>query len=925
EPEETTAAETASGETTATETDPEELTSIGKDTYEYDAYDPKQDDPYSDFPMDDPYAYMKYPYDEDPFSDVPFYNPDIPYDPFNPGYDPYDPDNPYYNPYDEKPYYDPYDPYDPKYNPYAWIYPYYDPSDKDAVCACGDNITWRLENDTLYLEGYGPMWDMNERQKENHFDNVVYWSSYDFNVTNVVFDDRITEISPYAFYCNDKIEHIEFPAMLEKIGEGAFQDCINLLEQQFPKELKEIGKKAFYNTRMPKVVLPASVIKLDESAFAANSRLYTVEMTDYLEYIGKACFKDCTSLVDIKVPDTVKYVGSNVFDGCVAWFRNQRDDFSILGDGFLYKYLGTGVNVRIPDTVKHICNDAFTEQSEESTFSYYYDSEIYLVHEVRRDIEMIIVPDSVKDIPAGCFQDLSGLQTVVLPDTLTEIPPHAFSYCENLDHLVLPDTVKTIGLGAFASCSSLSDILIPDSVENVARDAFKGTPFLQGLGEYAVIGDGLLVSYQGKDSILTVPEGIKVICSDAILMDNVTEITFPSTLRKILDSGVRSRSLVKVNMNEGLEEIGNYGIVFSDACRSFRLPDSVTKLEEDSIRASCLRVIYGSEKSVAKEYAALRGVRYETEEQIQSGPDMTLDLKTDVWSFGNNGEYFDDEYYLTERDRDLVEGFINPRAKAFPDSWSGDCFGLALTVVLAKNGQLPAAAFQEGAKNLHDLVPDKAVQSLINYYHCVQYTDKYIRANVSESKAQRFYRMVQAAESITKGSSPFLISFQTAEYAHAVVGYGVEHGSWQFNGKKYDSRILIWDPNFPGYLAEDVCLYYDKISFSYCIPHYDIYVERLQGSIGILQVLNDLSVLNAYPYPYELPDQPVYDPGDVNGDGLVTVADAVMLARIAAEDTTLKCSQEMVERADLDNSSTVTLEDCTILLKMLANIKDKKE
>ena len=753
------------------------------------------------------------------------------------------------------------------------------------------------------------------------YDDIVPWMPYAFNVSYLVIEEGITEIGDDAFFSNDKIEKVSLPSTLEKIGNCAFLDCICLNKLTLPENLKEIGANAFQRTGLEIVDIPETVTKLNDAAFSEMRNLVTVNLPDTLTYIGEECFSECPKLINITIPDSVSFIGKGILDGCLEWFHHQTSDFAILGDGFLYKYLGESANIQIPESVKHICANAFTEQVEEEIYSWYSDSYSYLRHVPRQDIEMIVIPDTVEELPTGCFQSLSGLQQVILPETLRTIPAHAFAYCTALDHVLLPDSLETIEHNAFSNCDVLSDILIPETVTFVGRDAFKGTEFLKKFGEYAIVGDGLLVAYRGKDSVLHLPEGIKAICSEAINAENITEITFPSTLRRVLDNGVRSRSLVKVNMNEGLEEIGYYGIVFSDACKSYRLPDSVKLLEEDSIRANNLKVIYGSEESKAKEYASKRGVDFKTEEIQKTGPDMTLNLKKDVWCFGNNGENFDNEYYLTDRDREMVEGFINPRAKAFPDKWSGDCFGLALTVILAKNGMLPANAFQRGAKNLHDLKPSKNVQSLINYYHCVQYSDVYIRANLTESKAQRFYRMIQTAERISEGESPFLLSFQTAEFAHAVVGYGVEHGSWEYGGRKYDSRILIWDPNFSGYLAEDACLYYDKISFSYCIPHYDIYVDRLQGSIGILQVVNDLSILNANPYPYDDSAVPKYEQGDVNGDGQVTVADAVMLARIAAEDTTLKCDDRMTERADVDKSGGVTIIDCTLLLKMLAQTK----
>ena len=62
-------------------------------------------------------------------------------------------------------------------------------------------------------------------------------------------------------------------------------------------------------------------------------------------------------------------------------------------------------------------------------------------------------------------------------------------------------------------------------------------------------------------------------------------------------------------------------------------------------------------------------------------------------------------------------------------------------------------------------------------------------------------------------------------------------------------------------------------------------------------------------------------PGDVNGDGKITVSDAIILARVAAEDVTVKITDEGRLNAELDGNTGLTIDDLTELLKMIAGIK----
>lgn len=65
---------------------------------------------------------------------------------------------------------------------------------------------------------------------------------------------------------------------------------------------------------------------------------------------------------------------------------------------------------------------------------------------------------------------------------------------------------------------------------------------------------------------------------------------------------------------------------------------------------------------------------------------------------------------------------------------------------------------------------------------------------------------------------------------------------------------------------------------------------------------------------------PIIDPNDVNGDGKVTVSDAVMLARIIAEDNTVELKGGEIDRADINGSGMIDSDDLTTLLKLIAGL-----
>ena len=61
--------------------------------------------------------------------------------------------------------------------------------------------------------------------------------------------------------------------------------------------------------------------------------------------------------------------------------------------------------------------------------------------------------------------------------------------------------------------------------------------------------------------------------------------------------------------------------------------------------------------------------------------------------------------------------------------------------------------------------------------------------------------------------------------------------------------------------------------------------------------------------------------GDVNNDGTITVADAVLLARVLAEDTSAKITEQGERNADANADNDITPEDNTAILRHLAGLE----
>ena len=708
-----------------------------------------------------------------------------------------------------------------------------------------------------------------------------------------------------------------------------------------PDGIKTIHQNCFYeHTEIIRIILPQGVETINNSAFQNCTALETVVLPDSVKQIGNSCFSGCPSLTTLRIPkDTV--LGINVFDGDTALFPDT--DFQILNGEYLYAYTGeTQSTVTVPDGISIIGRNCFKQHTE---------------------IKKIVLPQGVETILGGAFQSCTALESVLLPDSLQEISEMAFGGCLALKTVSIPDSVKRIGYNAFSRCTALSAIRLPASLsvleqfmffgctsltdvefagnrlESVQNSSFENCSLLENIhfpeqvqyiaptafdgcdklkethtknGSFVI--DRVLVHAEPQYPVYQIPNGVVTVANNALNASKAVAIECPDSLRYICDNAFSSNSILyEVLLNEGCETIGKNAFSECDSLNSLSVPATVKQI---GAQEKCsLTDLYGSAGSAAEEFANENRITFHDGPEYH-GPDLTLDYSKDGWYFGNSKAIFGDDYYLTDADSQYLNriGFDSTKMDR---SWSGSCVGLAITVILAKNGAFSPAQLQAGANTLSAVEPTDTVRSFINYYHCIQ--DRGVPSPGYIPDALIFYRMLKIAKNIPNGESPFLLTFATKTGSHGVVGYGQETGEWEIDGKTYDGRILVWDSNFPNALHDESCLYYNNTTFDYCIPHYGVHVTEGadDNTAGIITVCNDLAVLNAYPYPFET----VYLKGDVDCNGAVQIADAVLLARYLAEDQVTVTAQGL-QNAELDgNADSLDAGDFIRLLQMIAGVK----
>lgn len=363
-------------------------------------------------------------------------------------------------------------------------------------------------------------------------------------------------------------------------------------------EVENISQHAFYKfTNLKKVTIEAPVKAIGYEAFYGCSSLTSVNLPDSLQRIANEVFEDCSSLKTIKIPKNVTSIGSSVFRGCPL-------------KSLTIPFTGGGPdnnNEKVTNELGYIFgtteyDDSYPVQSRTNNKNIYYVPNtlktltltgILNSHSISNcgSIEKLVLAESIKNtyipesfavnadglknivfnskitsLSSGCFRDCSALVNLVIPEKVKTIGSSAFGNCENLESVVISENIKTIYEGAFHSCSSLSQVEFPNKIFNIKYTSFNNTPWFNSLtDEFCLIGDSILYKYNGSDTEVVIPEGVKSVSGAFYGNENITSITFPKSLKHI-----GSQSFFKCS---GIGEL--------------YIPDSVEVIEQCALYGMC--------------------------------------------------------------------------------------------------------------------------------------------------------------------------------------------------------------------------------------------------------------------------------------------------------------------------------------------------
>lgn len=393
---------------------------------------------------------------------------------------------------------------------------------------------------------------------------------------------------------------VSVPDTVEVIGEGAFEDNLNIELVVVPNSVKRIEPYAFWGCEnLDTVVLGKGMTEIGDFSFAGCTGLEQMTIPETVSTIGIGAFSGCVNLKNISIPAETATIHETAFDDCwqlkihcdkgtaadkyAEWFYERQKEMPEYEDVPDYDPSKPAVSTPKPSPAPSpeetgqvlgstwiVGNSAFVFIN--NTVPHVYDGREYL------EVETVPVADMRDDFSNGLakFTVVDGkvvadfayyrspeLGSVILPDGIEEIGQFSFARSA-MSGVTVPDGVTEISYGAFYHCDYLAGVTLPDTVMCVEPKAFDYTAWVQNFlnggqsrtGDFLIEG-GVLVAYRGNSAQVEIPDGVRVIAGEVFAEHGeITAVSLPDSLRVVGEAAFENCSALEtIHFGTGVEEI----------------------------------------------------------------------------------------------------------------------------------------------------------------------------------------------------------------------------------------------------------------------------------------------------------------------------------------------------------------------------------
>ncbi len=457
---------------------------------------------------------------------------------------------------------------------------------------------------------------------------VIGKNAFEDNITVelVVLPNSVTRIEEYAFWGCDNLDTVVLGRGLTSVGDYAFAGCKGLKEMSVPANVTSIGVQAFGDcVNMTDISIPAETRYIHDTAFDGCARLVihcdagTVADTyaqafyerqkEMPEYEDVPNYQpdngDRNDGADQQVPDTEPAPEPTPAPTPVDTEGDTINSTSVVGNQAVIFLNPEEMNVLVP-TPAPAPTQEVTLPSVLTNIAEVMGN-MMAVGPVHSIPKYTVVDGQI--VADQAFYRSDSLEKVTLKEGITEIGQFAFAR-STLKEIQIPEGVTNICYGAFYHCDDLESVLLPESVMNVEPKAFDYTSMMEDFknsGTDFLVNGGVLLGYNGSDSQVFVPGGIRVIAAEVFAgHEEIESIRLPDSVLVVGEGAFEDcTNLRQVNLGTGVEQIKDRAFAGCSRLEAVKLPASVKTVGLQAFGNA--EVIYnGSEPQRTYEISATR-------------------------------------------------------------------------------------------------------------------------------------------------------------------------------------------------------------------------------------------------------------------------------------------------------------------------------